>query len=133
MNSHGDSGVFGAARSKATSWLAIAQTRLDLLRNELEVGRITIMRQLMLALALAFCVGLGLVLTVIALTLLFWEQRLLVVSLSGAVFWAVAVYLVVALRRRDTQPAPLFSESLAELQEDLRQLKAAADHGRTPG
>ena len=113
--------------------MGIAQTRLELLSNELEIGRITIMRQLMLALALLFCVGLGIILTVIALTLLFWEQRLLIVGLAAGLFWVCAVGSFLALRQHNAKAEPLFVDSLAELQEDLRQLKTASDHGRTPG
>ena len=131
-NPQGDGGVWGAARDKATTLLALGQTRLELLGNELEVARITAMRQLMLALALLFFVGLGVVLSVIGLTLLFWEQRLLVVALSAALVWALALYFYFAMRNSSKQSEPLFNASLAELQEDLRQLKAASGHGRSP-
>lgn len=129
---HGDPGIWGAAKARAVTLLAIGQTRLELLGNEIEVGRITAMRQLMLALSLLFCVALGLVLTVIALTLLFWEQRLWVVSLAGALFWGLALYFFLAMRSAARQTEPLFAASLAELQEDLRQLKAASRHGPAP-
>ena len=132
QNPQGDSGVWGAAKAKAVTLLAIAQTRLELLGNEIEVGRVTAMRQLILALSVLFCVALGLVLTVIGLTLLFWEQRLVVVALSGALFWALALYFYVSLRSADKKTEPLFGASLAELQEDLRQLKAATRNGPTP-
>ncbi len=132
QNPQGDRGVWSAARDKATTLLALGQTRLELLGNELEVARITAMRQLMLALALLFFVGLGVVLSVIGLTLLFWEQRLLVVALSAALVWALALYFYFAMRNSSKQSEPLFNASLAELQEDLRQLKAASGHGRSP-
>jgi len=131
QNPQGDSGVWGAAKAKAITLLAIGQTRLELLGNEIEVGRVTAMRQLMLALSVLFCVALGVVLTVIGLTLLFWEQRLVVVSLSGVLFWALALYFYLAMRNTNRKTEPLFNASLAELQEDLRQLKAAARHGPT--
>ena len=79
-----------------------------------------------------FFVGLGVVLSVIGLTLLFWEQRLLVVALSAALVWALALYFYFAMRNSSKQSEPLFNASLAELQEDLRQLKAASGHGRSP-
>lgn len=131
-NPQGDGGVWAAARDKAITLLALGQTRLELLGNELEVARITAMRQLMLAQALLFCVGLGVVLTVVGLALLFWEQRLLVVALAGALVWALALYFYLAMRTSAKESEPLFNASLAELQEDLRQLKAASAHGRSP-
>jgi uncharacterized membrane protein YqjE len=128
----GESGAWIAAKAKAVRLLAIGQTRLELLGNELEVGRISAMRQLMLALGLSFCIGLGILLTIIGLTLLFWEQRLVVVALAGLVIWALALYFYIALRHGAQKAEPLFSASLNELQEDLRQLKAATRHGRAP-
>jgi len=131
-NAANDSGAWGAVKGKAARLLAIGHTRLELLGNELEVGRVTAMRQLTLSLALLFCLGLAAVLTVIALTLLFWEQRLVVVVLAGAWFWALALYCYLAMRRSAQKTEPLFAASLAELREDLRQLKAASQHERTP-
>ena len=125
-------GAWSAVMDKASTLLAVGQTRLALLGNELEVGRVTAMRLLMLAQALLFCVVLGVVLTVIALALLFWEQRLLVVAVAGTLVWLLAWYFYLALRQGAKKTEPLFAASLAELQEDLRQLKAAAEHGPTP-
>ena len=133
LHSKAGGSAWGAARGKATTLLSIAQTRLELLGNELEVGRITITRQLMLAQALLFCVALGVVLTVMGLVILFWEQRLVVVALAAALVWGLALYVYLSLRRSARHAAPLFNASLAELQEDLRLLKEATGHGRTPG
>jgi uncharacterized membrane protein YqjE len=124
-------GAWGAVHHKATTLLEIAQTRLELLGNELQVARISIVRQLLLAQAMLFCVFMGVILTIIGLVLLFWEQRLVVVCVAMAAAWATALYIYFALRANKQQTDPLFNASLAELQEDLRQLKAvAADHGR---
>ncbi len=127
-NPQGDAGAWGAVKNKAASLLTIGHTRLELLGNELEVWRLKATRQLMLAQALLFCVGLGVVLTVVGLALLFWEQRLLVFALAGALVWALVLYFYLALRSSSARSEPLFNASLAELQEDLRQLKAASDH-----
>ncbi|QTN26633.1 phage holin family protein [Rhodoferax sp. AJA081-3] len=132
-NKANSGGTWGAARDKAATLLSIGQTRLELLGNELEVARITITRQLLLAQALLFCVGLGVVLTVMGLVILFWEQRLVVVALAAGAVWGTALYVYFAIQRSNRHAAPLFNASLAELQEDLRQLKAATGHGRTPG
>ncbi len=133
QNNAGGGGTWGAARDKAATLLSIGQTRLELLGNELEVARITITRQLLLAQAMLFCVGLGVVLTVMGLAILFWEQRLVVVALAAAGVWGMVLYLYLAIQRSNRHTAPLFNASLAELQEDLRQLKAATGHGHTPG
>lgn len=131
-NAQGDSSTWSSVQAKAATLLTVGQTRLELLGNELEVGRVTAMRQLVLALSLLFCVALGVVLTIIGLTLLFWEQRLVVVALAGALVWVLALYFYFAMRSQAQNTEPLFAASLAELQEDLRQLKAASRHGPTP-
>ncbi len=132
-SAHNHGSVWGAVHHKATTLLEVAQTRLELLGNEVEVARITITRQIVLALALLFCVTMGLVLSTIGLVLLFWEQRLLVAALAAALAWAGAVYVYLRMLSSAKHSAPLFNASMAELQEDLRQLKAAAGHGSTPG
>lgn len=118
--------------SRAAAILSVGHTRLELLGNELEVGRITAMRQLMLALALLFCLGLGLVLTVITLTIWFWEQRLFVVSVACVLVWALSLAVYFLLRNANQRTEPLFAASLAELREDLRQLKEVTSDGRSP-
>lgn len=124
-------GAFAAVKNIAATALTVGHTRLELLGNELEVGRITATRQLVLAQALLFCVGLAVVLTVACLALVFWDNRVMVVGLAGALVWATALYLLLAMRRTASKTEPLFAASLAELQEDLRQLRAATGHGRT--
>lgn len=124
-----ESGAWGAwngLKARAVSLLTLAHTRLELLGNELEVARHDATRQLMLALALLFCIALAVVLSVFALTVLFWEQRLIVMGISCAVMWLAVFYFANILRRDAQKAEPIFSASLAELQEDLRQLKAAA-------
>lgn len=126
-----ESGAWNAAKAKAVTLLSIGHTRLELLGNELEAARQSAMRQVMYALAMMFCIGLGVVLTIVALTLHFWEQRLIVLGLAGGLVWALALYFYFSLRRGSRETEPLFDASLTELQEDLRQLKAATRHGRT--
>lgn len=130
---HNSGGVWGAVQQKVTTVLEVLQTRLDLLGNEVEVARLTITRQLMLTQAVLFCVALGLVLTTVAFIVVFWEQRIVVAALAAGLAWAMALYAYLRLRSSAKHAAPLFNASLAELREDLRQLKAATGHGPTPG
>jgi uncharacterized membrane protein YqjE len=129
MSTPPDTSAFETAKAKAATLLALGHTRLELLGNELEIGGRTALRRLMLAQALLFGAGLAIVLTVIALALLFWEQRLLVVLLAAGLAWTLAVGCYLALRQGTRKAEPLFAASLAELQEDLHQLRAATGHG----
>lgn len=120
-----ESGSWGSLKGKAASLLTIAITRLELLRNEVERIRRFAIRQLILALVMAFCASLGVVLGVVALTVAYWEQRLLVLGLSTAGLGLVVVVCLVLLLTGQRKREPLLNDTIAELQEDLRQLKAA--------
>lgn len=120
-----ESSSWGSLKGKAASLLTIAITRLELLRNEAERIRRFAIRQLVLALVMAFCASLGVVLGIVTLTVAFWEQRLLVLGWSTAGLWLVVVTCLILLVTGKRQQEPLLNDSIAELQEDLRQLKAA--------
>lgn len=119
-----ESSSWGSLKGKAASLLTIAITRLELLRNEAERIRRFAIRQLVLALVMAFCASLGVVLGIVTLTVAFWEQRLLVLGWSTAGLWLVVVTCLILLVTGQRKREPLLNDSIAELQEDLRQLKA---------
>lgn len=120
-----ESSSWGSLKAKAASLLTIAITRLELLRNEAERIRRFAIRQLVLAVVMAFCASLGLVLTIVTLTVAFWEDRLLVLGLSTGGLWLIVVTCLVLLLTGQRKKEPLLGDTIAELQEDLRQLKAA--------
>jgi uncharacterized membrane protein YqjE len=127
----GREGLFASLRTVAVTLLAIAQTRLELLGNEIETQKFQALRILLLAQAMVFCSGVGILLLVLLLALLAWEQRLWVVGGLAAVFVLAAVLLYRALMRLVNTPEPAFSATLAELREDLHNLKAATGHAGT--
>ena len=109
----------------------MGRTRLELLSNEFEAEKLRALRLLLLTQALMFCLGLGVLLVVVLVMLLLWDQRIAVVGVFTALFLGLAIYFYAAIRRVLRRPEPVFAASLAELQEDLRQLKAASGHGKT--
>ena len=123
-----ESGLFGALKNIAATLLGTLQTRLALLGNEVQVEKRLILQQLALGLALVFCMGVSLLLAVGLAVHVWWEHRVWVLAGSTALFLGLAIYLYVALRRTLTTTGDIFGTSLAELQEDLRQLKAATGH-----
>jgi uncharacterized membrane protein YqjE len=122
----------GALKNIAATLLDTVQTRLALLVNEIQVQKHQALQQLWFALALLFCLGLGLLLAVALAVLLWWEQRILVLGFFAALFLGLAGYFYAALRRNSAASAPLFAASLAELKEDLRHLRQAAGHEQKP-
>ena len=75
---------------------------------------------------LAFCVALGTILLVCLLVVVFWEQRVVLLASTGVLFVACGGLAYIALQRGMRRPEHLFAASLAQLEEDLRQLKQAA-------
>ena len=122
----------GALKNIAATLLESVQTRLALAANEIEAQKYLALRQLWCALALLFCLWLGLLLAVALAVMLWWEQRILVLGLFTVLFLGLAGYFYAALRRNSAASTPLFAVSLAELQEDLRQLRQATDHEQKP-
>lgn len=124
-------GLFASLGSLAATLLGMGQARLELLGNELEAQKLRALRLLVLALAMVFCAALAVLLLVALATLLMWEQRVPVVALFAGLFVAGAALLYRALMRHVNHPEPAFAATLAELQEDIRRLKAATGHANT--
>jgi len=123
----GAMGLFAALKNAAATLVGMAQTRLELISNEIQVEKHRVLRQLLLALAVVFCAGLGVLLVVALTTLLFWEQRIAVVAGFALLFVGLAVYFYRALRRSAESSEAMFATSLSELQKDMAQLKKMAD------
>lgn len=117
-------GPAGALKNVAANLLAAGETRLALLGNEIEVEKLRALRILVCTQALMFCLGLTIVLAAFLTIYAFNWPPVLVFSALTALFFIASVFFYGRLTRAAVQPQPLFAASLAELQEDLRQLKA---------
>ena len=121
-------GLLSALRNIAATLLATGRTRLELLANELEEEKLRAMRLFMVAQGMLFCFGVGILLVVAFLIALFWEQRLAVLGIFALLFLVLGGACLAGLRQAARRPQKPFSASLAELQEDLHQLKTLAGH-----
>ena len=126
----GREGVFATLKNIPVTLLSIGQTRLELLANEVEAQKLTLLRMLLLAQSMLFCAAAGVLLVVALVALLLWEQRVVVVAVFAAAFVLAAALFCRALMRSVNAPEPAFAATLAELKEDLRQLRAASGHAR---
>lgn len=132
MRNSAGGGPFAALKNIPTTLLTMAQTRLQLLGNEILTEKHRALGQLALVLAMVACLGLGVLLLVGLVIVLLWDQRVLVLSVLVVLFLGAALACFAQLRRSIRSVDGIFDGSLAELQEDLRQLKAASDHGKDP-
>lgn len=124
-------GLTASLKSMAATVLAMAQTRLELLGNEVEVEKLRLLRMLLLAQTLMFTALVAVLLCVGFLTLWLWEFRLGILAICIAVFSALAWWAYRSLMQVVQRPESTFASSLTELQEDLRRLKAASGHATT--
>lgn len=123
-----EAGLFAAVRNVGATLLAMGQTRLELLGNEIETQKLLVFRTLLLAQAMVFCVGLSVLLLVLLLVVLAWEQRIWMVGALATLFVLAALGFYRALMRAIQTPEPMFAATLAELQEDIRKLKTTTGH-----
>lgn len=125
-------GLFSALRNIAATLLVSGRTRLELLANEVEEEKQRAVRLLLIAQAMVFCLALGVILLVALLALIFWDNRVAVVAAFTALFFLSGALLYQSFKKALQRPDRIFAASIAELEEDLRQLKAAARQ-ETPG
>jgi uncharacterized membrane protein YqjE len=121
-------GLFGGLKGLVTTVLASAKVRLELLGNELEEEKLRAINLVVVALGMVFCLGLFVLISVAFVTVLFWDSRLVVLGLFTGLFLVLALFFYSQFKRLMHRPQPMFAASIAELQEDLRHLKAAAGH-----
>ena len=124
----GASVSLSALRNVAATLLAACKTRLELLANEIEMGKLRAVELMFMGIVMAFCFGIGIILVVALLVASFWEQRLMVLAVCALAFLASGGFLLARIRRTSDGPNRIFSASVAELEEDLRQLKAMTYH-----
>lgn len=121
-------GTLGALRRVLTTLLTIGQTRLQLIGNEFQIEKHRALQQLAQALIAVFCLCVALLLVIGLVLAVWWEQRVPILAGLIVLLVGTATWLLLSIRKdRAAQEHP-FAATLAELQEDLRQLKATAQH-----
>ena len=121
-------GLFAALKNVAVTLLASGKTRLELLGNELEEQKLHVIRLFLLFQGLVLCLGVTVLLVVALITAVFWDSRVLVLGVFVGIFFVLCGVFYAMVRRAMQRPEKIFSASVAELEEDLRQLKAAAGY-----
>ena len=123
-----NSGLFAALKNIAATLLTSGKTRLELLGNEIEVEKLRAVQLVLMAQAMVFCFGVGAVLAVVLLAELFWDSRFLLLGTLVGLFLILGGVFYVMFKRATHRPDRVFAASIAELQEDIRQLKEAVGH-----
>ena len=116
-------GLMDSLKRLTDTLLAILQTRLELLSNEIEAERLHFEQMLLYGGIALFFFGMSITLLTVFIVVLFWDShRLLVLGGFTALFFVAGLLLWNALRRITRGKPRLFSASLAELADDRDRL-----------
>ena len=111
-------------RGVAKTVVALVQTRIEIFASEIDEGRARIGRILLLTVVALFCLGLALVLGVLLIVVLFWDNnRLLALAILTGVFALGGVVALLALRSAIRDRPKFLSATLAELRKDQKELE----------
>lgn len=125
-------GLLSSLRGLLMSGLALAETRLALLSNELEEQKLRLVQGLVMALAGLFVLSVGLVLFVGLVLLLFWDgYRLPALAALTLGFLGAGAWLLVSARRRLRSDGGPFGATLAELRADRAAVAGRDDRDRS--
>jgi uncharacterized membrane protein YqjE len=116
-------GLLSSLRCLTSTLIEVLYTRVELFAVELDEERRRITRALWLAAMGAFCLGLGILLAVLFLVVLFWDtHRLLVLGILAFGFLAAGIAALLTFRARLADRTRLFSQTLEELRRDRDRL-----------
>lgn len=123
-------GLMVSIKRLLSTLIAIGATRLELLANELNEERLHLGQMLLYFLCALFCFGLGIMLLMMFVVVLFWDgHRLLVLSGGAVMFIGGGGMLAFKLRNLVQSRSKLFSASLAEFSRDREYLAESDEAG----
>jgi uncharacterized membrane protein YqjE len=116
-------GLLGSLRNLASTLIAVAQTRLQLLANELREEGVRLARLGLLAAAAVVFFALGVAMLTLLVTVLFWDSnRMLVIGGFAAIYLLLGIVFGVTALKRASARTRLFEASLHELAKDRERL-----------
>lgn len=123
-------GLLHSLRTLAGTLLAAAQTRLEILASEIEEERLRLEQLVMLGLAAAFCLGMGVLLVVLFVVVYFWDtHRLESIGILSGVFFACGATLGWMLRNSARARGKPFAATRGEIAKDRAALGDASQSG----
>lgn len=121
-----ETGLFASVKTLFGTLLGMAQTRLELLVNELEEERIRFIRLLLYSLFMMLFFGLGTALLTLLVIAAFWDtHRLLAISLVTVTYLGLALWLAMRVVSEARHRPKMFSATLDELAKDKAALESA--------
>lgn len=116
-------GLLESLRNLAKTFVALVQTRIEIFANEIDEERMRLARVVVLALTALFCLGIAVVLLVLLIAVLFWEDnRLLAIGVLAGLFALAGFAALLTLRSAARERPKFLSATLAELRKDQKEL-----------
>ena len=118
-------GLLGSLKRLASTLVAVVETRLQLLANELRAEKLRLAQLGLYAAAAVFFFALGIIMLTLLVIVGFWDShRLLALGGFAGIYLLVGLAFGVAVLRRATQRSRLFEASLQELAKDREWLSS---------
>lgn len=118
-------GLLGSLKNLAATLIAIAQTRLQLLANEIQEEGLRLRQLALLAIIAVFFFACGVLLLTLLVIVVFWDSnRLLAIGGFTTLYLVIGIALAIEVRRRAAARSRLFEASLGELKKDRERLSA---------
>ena len=118
-------GLLGSLKRLASTLVAVVETRLQLLANELHAEKLRLARLGLFAAAAIFFFTLGIImLTLLAIVALWDSHRLLAIGGFAAIYLLLGIAFGVTVLTRATERTRLFEDSLRELAKDRERLSS---------
>jgi uncharacterized membrane protein YqjE len=115
--------LLSSLKNLVSTGASIAQTRLELISNDVQIARSQFISLLVMVICTLFFLFFGLVMLALLIVIYSWEtDRIMALSLLTSSFLAIGVFLaLVVLRSLKTMPK-LFEATIAELAKDRQEL-----------
>ena len=119
----GGGGLLDSVRQFAQTFVVLLHTRIEIVVTEFEEERVRLRQMLLFAAFAAFFLGVGILLAVMFLVVLFWDtHRLAAIGILCLVFFGGGLACVLALMRYARSRPRLFDTTLSELAKDRDKL-----------
>ena len=118
-------GLLGSVKNLGATLVAVVQTRLQLLANEIQEESLRLWRLWLMSVIAVFFLGFSVLLFTLLVIAAFWDSnRLLAIGGFGALYLVIGIVLAIQLRRSAMVDSRLFEASLGELSKDHERLSS---------
>jgi len=118
-------GLLTSLKQLVATLVAVVQTRLELLANEVQAEKLRLTQLLLLGISALFFLACAVLLLTVLVVVALWDtHRLLAIGGFAALYLGTGVGFALAARARAAAGTQLFAASLAEFEKDRDRLSA---------